>query len=69
MSLEHQVDNMCKKLRTLLQNRSGSGSMELCKNQVDNICMKLRILPQNSSGSGSMELYNKNTRTLPPNQF
>jgi len=29
MSLEHQVDNMCKKLRTLPQNSSGSGSMEL----------------------------------------
>jgi len=34
MSLEHQVDNMCKKLRTLPQNSSGSGSVEPCQNHV-----------------------------------
>jgi len=69
MSLEHQVDNMCKKLRTLPQNSSESGSIELCKNPVGNMCKKLRTLPQNSSGSGTMELCKKNLRTLPPKQF
>jgi len=69
MSLKHQVDNMCKKLRKLPQNSSRSGSMGLCKNQVDNMCKKLITLFQDSSGSGSMELCKKKSRTLPPNQF